>query len=424
MKIDLKKGRGTVSLIVPDAEAIQRLSGPEIPALTVTELQSRVRRGIRAHLPAGIEGQNVAILIPDDTRLWARGDLVVPQLVATLRAAGVREERLTIIIALGTHAAIPSERISRLTGRLDVQRCRVLNSANRDRSRLVHMGRTSRGTPVDITREAVAADHIIIFGGMLHHLLAGYGGGRKYILPGIAGYDSVQQNHALAITATGAPHPRVGPAILAGNPVHEDLEEAADIFLEGKSCTYVAVAANGKGELFYCRAGALRETFRDGCARLDAACSVPLPQQADFAVISAGGHRTDGQLYQATKALFNAARAVKAGGRILFVAGCAEGVGNALFADALISHKDAPAALGRQLCEDFSMPAYVALRVMDLLKRYRVTLVSDLAPDRVHALGFDTTADPQATLDQLRGRGIVIPFAENILPRPGTDDHR
>lgn len=424
MRIHLKKGRTALELTIPDEKVAQVLDGPAIPAMDTAELQTRVRQGVRTHAPADIGGKQIAILIPDDTRLWARGDLVVPQIVAALEDLGVGQENIKIIIALGTHEGMPPSQFPRLAGSSGDRRVTILNSANRDRTRLVTLGTTSRGTAVTLTREAVDADHIIIFGGILHHLLAGYGGGRKYILPGIAGYDSVQQNHSLAITATGNPHPRVQPASLAGNPVHEDLEEAADLFLQNKTCTYVAVAANGVGELFHCQVGSLRQTFLDGCTRLDEACSVAIPAKADFALISAGGYRTDGQLYQATKALFNAVNAVKTGGEILFVAGCAQGVGNPVFADALIAHKSTPAVLGRRLAEQFDMPAYVALRLMDLLQHYRITLVSDLDPALVKDLGFNTIVDAQACVNALEGQGHLIPFAENILPIPEADARR
>jgi nickel-dependent lactate racemase len=179
---------------------------------------------------------------------------------------------------------------------------------------LTEIGTTSRGTCLTVSREAVEADHLIIFGGVLHHLIAGFGGGRKYILPGIAGYDSIQQNHSLAFDDTGRPHPLVRQAVTQGNPVHEDMMEGTDLFLQGKTVCYAAVAANGAGEIFYAAAGDLHPTFDQGCAALNEACCVTVPEKGDFALVSAGGFRTDGQLYQATKALFNTAGVVKDGG--------------------------------------------------------------------------------------------------------------
>ncbi len=176
----------------------------------------------------------------------------------------------------------------------------IPTSANRNKNRLTLLGETRRKTEVYITREAVEADHIIIYGGVLHHMAAGYGGGRKYIFPGIAGYDSIQHNHSLAMRQDGSAHPMVRQMQLQGNPVNEDLAEATELFLDDKTCTYVAVAANGHGEIFHTEVGPLQQTFENSCNRLDDVCSVVVDKKEDFVLISAGGFRTDGQLYQVT----------------------------------------------------------------------------------------------------------------------------
>ncbi|HKK98899.1 MAG TPA: lactate racemase domain-containing protein, partial [Desulfotignum sp.] len=314
------------------------------------------------------------------------------------------------------HTPIPETRFAGLAGQTCVNRVRICNSAGLDPSRLKKIGTTCRGTCLTVTKEAVEADHIIIFGGVLHHLIAGFGGGRKYILPGIAGYDSIQQNHSLAFDDTGRPHPLVRQAVTQGNPVHEDMMEGADLFLQDKTACYAAVAANGAGDIFYAAAGDLHPTFDQGCAALDRACCVAVPQKADFALVSAGGFRTDGQLYQATKALFNTVGVVKDGGTILFAAGCDQGVGNPDFAKALETYRTCPEALGKALTRSFHMSSYVAYRLMDLLNRFAIFLVSDLPDDLVRNLGFTPVTDIQAWTAALTGQGYVIPFGENILP--------
>ncbi|MCG8633759.1 MAG: lactate racemase domain-containing protein, partial [Desulfobacterales bacterium] len=321
------------------------------------------------------------------------------------------------IIALGTHRDIPAHGFAALCGEGTGSRVKVINSAGRDPDRLTHIGTTSRGTRLTVTREAWEADHIIIFGGILHHMLAGYGGGRKYILPGIAGESAIMANHALAIDRDGTPHPLVTQAVCRGNPVSEDMQEGADLFLKHKTCTYAAVVANGRGEIFHADAGELRATFEQGCGHLDGACCVDVDQKADFILFSAGGHRTDGQLYQATKALFNAVNVAKEGADLMFVAGCGQGVGNDSFAEALTAFRNRPGALGKKLADQFHMPAYVALRVIDMLTRFRITLVSDLDEATTRALGFEFTRDPRQLITGLHGKGYIIPFAENILPR-------
>ncbi|MCG8642033.1 MAG: nickel-dependent lactate racemase [Desulfobacterales bacterium] len=416
MKISLEKGHSSVQLSVPDVKIMGRLLGKDIPALGIESARKIISDGIRASAPDDPARKKVAIIIPDNTRLWARGDLFVPVIVDTLIDLGVPSDAVTIIIALGTHADLDETVFPRLAGEQCTGRIRILNSANRNADRLVHLGRTRFGTDVRITREACEADHIIIFGGVLHHLIAGFGGGRKYILPGIAGYDAIQQNHSLAFLTDGRPHPMVAQGRLAGNPVHEDMCEAADLFFKGKTSIYAAVAANGEGEIFYAGTGPVEETFQTACDCLDHACTAPIEKKGDFALISAGGHRTDTQLYQATKALFNAVNAVKEGGRLLFVAQAEEGVGNPEFESVLKQYANRTETIGSRLLKRFSMPAYVAFRVLDLLNRFDITLVSDLSKQETTALGFGYVENPDDYVERLEGRGYIIPFAENILP--------
>lgn len=416
MEIKLNKGQGVLGLEIPDHKISDILNGRDVPALGHDRVRQIIEDGVSAHTPDRIGGRKIAVIIPDNTRLWARGDLFVPHIVQTLMRLGAKKEDITIIIALGTHKDIDADGFAELAGEYCAQNIRIVNSANVNKDRLTRISTTTRNTQLTITTEAARADHIIIFGGVLHHMLAGFGGGRKYILPGIAGYDAIQQNHSLSIRENGTAHPHVRQGRLEGNPVHEDMTEAAKLFLKDKTATYVAVAANGNGEIFHCAVGDVDSTFTTACRTLDEACCIPVTGRADFALISTGGHRTDTQLYQSTKALFNAVGIVKEGGHILFVAGCADGIGNETFGRTLTEYRDDPGRIGKELVQSFNMPAYVAFRVMDILDRYHVTLYSDLPDDLVTKMGFSVMKDPDRYIGQLSGQGVVMPHAENILP--------
>ncbi len=416
MKIKLEKGQTSLNITLPDEKLCDIIIGRRVPAISHDDIKEIISGGIRTHNPKNIRDKLIAVIIPDNTRLWARGDIFVPEIIKTLFDSGVPKENIRIIIATGTHEDMAKDQFSSLAGTFSAQNIEIVNAANKNQDRLVYFGETYKKTPVFITKEAAEADHIIIFGGILHHMVAGFGGGRKYIMPGIAGYDTIQKNHSLAIRKDGTPHPMARQAKLWGNPVNEDITDAANLFLENKTCTYVAVAASGTGDIFYADAGPLHETFINGCKKLDEVCCIPVSQKGDFALISAGGHRADGQLYQSTKALFNAVNCVKQGGDILFVAGCSEGVGNETFSSVLKTYKDAPHKLGTKLVEKFNMPSYVALRVLDILKRFKVTLVSDFSKSETKSLGFSYTDNMDDYIKNLKGKGYVIPFAENILP--------
>jgi len=421
MEIKLKKSRTSLAIKIPDEKIIDIIMGKGVPGMEHDHISQTISDGIKNHIPKDIKNKKIAVIIPDDTRLWARGDLFVPGIVRTLFKLGVPKKQIKIIIALGTHDDMTNDKFSRLAGTFCTENVEILNSANKNEDRLVYVGKTYRKTQLHITREVFEAEHIIIFGGILHHMAAGFGGGRKYLLPGIAGYDSIQQNHGLAMQKDGSPHPMVRQAQLAKNPIHEDINDAADMILKNKTCTYVAVAANGMGDIFHAEAGPLHSTFIKGCEKLDHACCIKVPQKADFALISAGGHRADGQLYQSTKALFNAVNIVKKKGKILFVAGCSQGAGNDTFARVLKKYRGNPKKIGKKLTSDFNMPSYVAFRVLDLLEQFEITLVSNFTRSRTEEFGFKYTDDIENYIRCLEGKGYIIPFAENILPVPGQD---
>ncbi len=417
MKIQLEKGSGLINFSISDNMIIDTLTGKNIPSLSHGQIKNAIVKGIKESAPLNIVNKEIVIIAPDNTRLWARGDIFVPVIVKTLLDLGVDRHNIKIIIALGTHADFNHDEFPALVGDFCTKKIKIINSANKNYDRLIFIGTTKKKTDLYITREACEAEHIIIFGGVLHHLIAGFGGGRKYILPGIAGYDSIQQNHSLAIQKDGKPHPMVKQTQLSGNPVNEDMENAATMFLKNKTCSYVAVAANGAGDIFHAGVGQLKETFKHGCEKLNNACCEKILQKGDFALISAGGHRTDTFLYQATKALFNAVNAVKENGKILFVAEAQQGIGNKTFEKILKKYRKNPEKIGAKLVNQFDMPSYVAFRVIDVLKRFDVTLVSNFSKQETEELGFKYTDDIDRYINKsLKGAGYIIPFAENVLP--------
>ncbi|WP_163338923.1 nickel-dependent lactate racemase [Desulfopila sp. IMCC35008] len=416
MKISLKQGRESVTLELDQKKIIDILHGREIHPLTSDQMKDIIADGIANHSPEDISRKKIAIIIPDNTRLWARGDLYVPVIVQALQKIRVAPENITIVIALGTHADIEADKFPDLAGEYSCKTVKILNSANKNIKRLIRLGTTSRGTEIDITKEVVDSDHIIIFGGVLHHMIAGYGGGRKYIFPGSAGYDSIQQNHSLTLDKNGLPHPQVRQAQLEGNPVHEDIDEACELVLQNRGCTYISLAVNGEGNIFHTSVGPLKQTFLESCQKLNQVCTAEIINKGDFVICSAGGHRTDGQLYQSVKALFNGVEAVKKGGEILLFAECSEGYGNPKFGEMLKQYRSHPAKLGEKLLNNFDMPSYIALRVIDLLQNCKVSLVSQFERQETEELGFSYVQDVSDYVKRLSGKGYIIPYAENILP--------
>ena len=154
------------------------------------------------------------------------------------------------------------------------------------------------------------------------HYYAGFGGGRKSVLPAVSNIETIKHNHAMIL------HPKARTGILEGNPIHEDMVEAAKL---AKVDFIVNVVANSKGDIVQAFAGDLEQAFYQGVKQVEEMYKIPINRRADIVVASPGGHPSDIDLYQAYKAVDNTLDIVKRGGVIILVAECPEGYGNEVF---------------------------------------------------------------------------------------------
>jgi nickel-dependent lactate racemase len=187
---------------------------------------------------------------------------------------------------------------------------------------LLFVGNTSRGTPVWLNRRLLEADRVILTGTVVLHYFAGFGGGRKSIVPGLAGEQTIAANHARNLHPTDDglnPDVRIGR--LDGNPVAEDMAEAAGFAQVECIVNTVLNRENRIAGLFVGDRTAAHEA---ACAFASAMYEVPLPHPADLVIASAGAAHN---FVQSHKALFNAYQAMKPGGRIVFLTPAQEGLG-------------------------------------------------------------------------------------------------
>ncbi|HID91124.1 TPA: DUF2088 domain-containing protein, partial [Candidatus Bathyarchaeota archaeon] len=163
-------------------------------------------------------GDRVSIAVDDHTRPTP-SRLILPPVLERLGDVGVDERDVTVIFACGSHRPVRDDEAARILGKEVAGRLSVMSHDCRAKD-LVHVGRTSLGTDVYVNRAFAEADVRILTGDVDLHYYAGYGGGRKSVLPGLAGYSSIQHNHRMLTD----PNARMGR--LEGNPIHEDMTEA------------------------------------------------------------------------------------------------------------------------------------------------------------------------------------------------------
>ena len=412
MELSFKIGTRTQTVSVQEETLLGVLEPNEVPAALTGEETVREALAHPIGTPALREilhpGETVAIVTSDITRpmpTWR----VMPALLQELHSAGISSEDITLVFALGSHRRQTEEEMRHLAGEEAWREIRCVDS---DPAGCVRVGITSRGTPVDIDRRVAEADRRICLGNIEYHYFAGYSGGAKAIMPGVATRRAIQANHS-AMTEPGA---RAGR--LAGNPVREDLEEAAAMvgvdFL-------VNVVLDPQKQILRTFAGDVTAAHRAGCAYLDSLYQQRIPGRADIVIVSQGGAPKDLNLYQTQKALDNARHAVKDGGVIILIGSCREGLGEDVFARWL---REAPSshALVERIHREFQLGGHKAAAIAMVLERADIYLVSELEDDQVRGAfltPFHTVRDAyQAALCKCGPDAAVLamPYGGSTLP--------
>jgi nickel-dependent lactate racemase len=311
----------------------------------------------------------VAIVVDDATRKAPSEKMLLPVL-AELNVAGVKDENVTVIFGCGTHRAVKPEEAKELIGEEALKRVKILSQCCTAQE-LIYVGTTkTHGNKVHVNRTFAEADVKVLLGDINFHYYAGYGGGRKSVLPAICSSETIQNNHALLLNTNA----RTGN--LEGNPVHVDMTEAARL---AKVDFIVNVVENKKGEIVKAFAGDLEAAFLEGVKLVDEMFRVTVDRRADIIVVSAGGHPADVNLYQAYKGLDNALEAVKRGGVIILVAECPEGHGNQVFYDWMTRLGDLK-NVEREVKRNFVMGGHKAYYLLKALQNHQIILVSSM-PD-------------------------------------------
>jgi nickel-dependent lactate racemase len=341
---------------------------------SVPESGAEVKRALREPSGSGrlaeiVKPESRVVIVVDDATRNAPTRIMIPPLLEELNAAGVNNENVMIIFACGIHRSVTPQEARLLLGDDVFTRVKSVNHDCRSQD-LVHVGTTKRGTKVLLNRVFVEADVRVLTGDVGLHYYAGYGGGRKSVLPGISGEDSIKNNHAMILDANAK------TGVLEGNPIHEDMVEAARM---ARVDFILNAVVNSRGELVKAFAGDLEQAFSEAVKLVDEMYRVAVDKRADVVVVSAGGHPADINLFQAYKGVDNALEVVKRGGVIVLVAECPEGHGNQVFYDWMSRLGDLK-SIERELRRSFVLGGHKAYYLMRALQNHSIILVSSM-PD-------------------------------------------
>lgn len=366
------------------------------------------------------EGETVCIVISDITRAWQKPDVYLPYIVDELNNAGVRDEDITFLCATGSHRGQTKDEHKILLGKKLAGRFKVLDHDCRDDKNMVNVGTTSFSTPVTINKAALESDHIVLTGAIVFHDLVGWGGGKKSILPGISGYESIMANHKLSLNSGCGEGIKstVRCGNIIDNPVHLDMLEAAAFM---KPAFLFNVIINENGDIGNAVAGDYIKAHDVGRQLVQEADSIYIKDKADMVIASAGGFPKDIDLYQSSKALINAKEAVEKGGIIILLAECIEGFGGEEVQHMLQDY-DNMIDREKALRKEFSIAKYTGYLIAEIAAAYYVILISSLSPDSLANANIKAAVGMNEALSlakQQKGIGekiYLMPCAANTLP--------
>jgi len=417
VRVEIPYGLEMVGFEVPSAN----LMGVYSPRATlpVADPSAEVARALEAPLDGPpleqiARGARNVVLVADDLTRLTPTQVILPILLDRLNAAGVPDEAIQVIVALGTHRKMTRAEMALKFGREVVGRVPVSNHDAFDPAALEDLGATPSGVPVRVNRTVLEADLVLGIGSIVPHHIPGYSGGAKIIQPGVCGQRTTGEVHLLSVRRSGS---LLG---VVENEVRHEMEAIAErVGLRAVLNTVL----NRDGELVSAFFGQPRTAFRRGVGLSRQVYGVTVPALAD--IVIAGSHPCDLEFWQAHKTLYAGELCVRDGGTIIVVTPCPEGVA--------VTHPDVldlagrpaeeiDAAIRRGQVRDLTGTA-LALAWASIRRRATVYLVSDgICPEDARALGFV----PFGSVGEALGRALarhgegalvsVLPYAPDTLP--------
>jgi nickel-dependent lactate racemase len=407
VQVSLKYGKGSMRLEIPKDRLLE-----------VVKPRRSVRRGesIREALaaPVGAEplptlvdrNDKVAVVVSDITRPCPTRK-ILPFIMRSLKMSGVPRDNVRILIGTGSHRGqTPAER----RALLGTYASSIPQVVDHSMDSVQHVGTTRRGTRVSVNPLLLDADFALAIGNVDVHYFAGYTGGYKAVVPGLAGRETIERNHSLMTL------PNAEPGVVESNPVREDLEEAGQM----TGLRYVVnVVLDERKRIVGSYAGDPILAQRAAIKAVDDLVKVPIREPADIVLASAGGYPRDINLYQAHKAIENASHAVKTGGTIILVAECREGFANTTF-ESWTKNASSLDEVGEKLSRQFILGAHKAFALSKIAKRAEIIVASKKL--QAQSIILKTCKNPQDALnDALRSYGndasiLLMPYAMSVLP--------
>lgn len=350
--------------------------------------------------------RKILVIVNDASRATPTGDIL------SILETQIPLDQAEFLVATGSHQS-HEEDLKKIFGRTYQQhRSRIYFHDCHDASALVHVGASRYGNDILLNHRIKNAEGILTIGSVEPHYFAGFTGGRKSFLPGIAGFDSITRNHKLAL------EDGVNPLALTGNPVHEEMDSVPDML--DVPVFSIQTVLDSHDQVVFAAAGDIRRTFQLATEASRSLYAIPVQDKADILVASVT-QPLDCSLYQAHKAIENTRQVLKADGIMILVAPCSQGVGdNPGFADVLKSSKT-PADAWQSVQNHYQLGYHKVARLARLMETAQVWAVSELPEHILNEIFFRAFSSLQDAVDAaLRlkpdGRILVVEAAGMTVP--------
>lgn len=422
MKISVPYGTASIEADLPDSLDVRVIDPAGCkPAESV---ESLLKKALDA--PIGTDrlenmatkDDQITIIVNDHTRPGP-DRLIVAEVVRRLETAGVPDSHIKFVVATGSHRAPTDEELDHILGAEIHRRMDVHIHDCKDKSHLTYMGKTISGLPLWVNTTVADASFIVTVGLIAPHAAAGFSGGRKSIVPGVAGLETLKIHHSLPIRPF---EPSMGK--LEGNRFHEAALEAA----RKVNVRFIvnAVQDPHKNNIAFV-AGDLEQAHAAGVEICRRANTVEFDELADLVIVSPGGAPRDCNLYQAEKALAVAEVLVKPKrGAMILCASAPEGVGEGLFQKWMQEARRPEDVIERFRAEGFNVGNNKAFMYARALTKGRVIIVSDhVGREMLQSMMLEWAPDLESAVAMVREtvdvkRVFVLPRAVNIIPHCAT----
>lgn len=353
--------------------------------------------------------KNVVFLLNDATRPTPTYK-VLDDLVGRMDLASAR-----YLIATGTHRP-PTEDEYRfiLGGHYEKLMPRV-HAHDSKKDRMMYLGRSKNGTSMWVNEIAADADRLIVITSVEPHYFAGYTGGRKSLLPGVASYETVEQNHRLAML------PESQALRLEGNPVHEDMVDALEV-MRDKPIFSIQLVLDRHQNIYRAAAGDIHKAFGKAVEWANEVYSVVIDEKVDV-VVSVAPYPMDVDLYQSQKALDNGKWALKEGGTIIFVSKCRDGIGHSTFLQQLSTSSD-PRVVLENLAKEYKLGYHKAAKMAEIAGWAEVCGVTGIDTEVLRKANITPFVSVQSAVDaalakKTDAKVLVLMEGSVTVPRIG-----